>query len=180
MARGRELIELLCLLSLVAVFYFVLVPAGIIDPDGFVLERGLPPSFSARLVAILAATILLARMVRLLLARMSGSTREIQSEVQSETQSEILPEAQPVVLTPRVWGGVAIALIYAFLLVPKLGFVLASLLTLLSMLIVLGERSKQRLVLLPVLVTTGVWLLFARLLSVNLPAGTLLPLLTGN
>ena len=43
-ARARGEIALLALLLLAdAVFYFVVIPAGIADPDDFGLDQGLPP-----------------------------------------------------------------------------------------------------------------------------------------
>ena len=49
-----ELYQIAILLIAVSGFYFLLIPTGIIDPEGMSLDQGLPPSFSARLVAALA------------------------------------------------------------------------------------------------------------------------------
>ena len=58
MANSKKLAELSqlgILLGIVAIFYFIVIPFGILDPEGMSLNDGLPPSFSARLVAILAS-----------------------------------------------------------------------------------------------------------------------------
>lgn len=172
-ARRTEVFELLFLLGVVALFYFVTIPAGITDPDGFVLDEGLPPSFSARLIAVLAALILLARLVRLGFFPTSALA-PTKDDATVEPASEF-----STLLTRRVWIGVVVSLVFAFVLVPVFGFAIASVLTIGVMLFVLGERSRLRLVLFPLLVTTGVWLLFGQLLSVKLPEGLLLPLITG-
>jgi len=176
-ARRIEFIELLFLLALVAVFFFFVIPTGITDPDGFILDEGLPPSFSARLVAGIAAFILLLRIARLGFS--TGTPPDSQkAPVQGPTDGEPVSTEMPVSLTGRVWIGVAVAWLFAFGLVPSLGFVIASVLTLALMLFVLGERSGVRLVLFPLAVSAGVWLLFEQLLSVKLPVGTLLPLIS--
>lgn len=174
MSRRVEFFELALLLCAVALFYFVVIPAGIIDPDGFVLDEGLPPSFSARLVAVLAALVLIARVISLLWF----SDASTGSSIEPATD-DLSDEAQPVRLSLRVWTGVAVSLLFAFGLVPILGFGAASLITLALMLFVLGERSTIRLALFPVLVSAFVWLLFTQVLSIKLPVGMLLPLITG-
>ncbi|MGB7184173.1 MAG: tripartite tricarboxylate transporter TctB family protein [Burkholderiaceae bacterium] len=183
MSRQVELVELGLLLGAVLLFYFFVIPAGIIDPDGFVLDEGLPPSFSARLVAVLAGIILLGRSGRLLFGPLF--TQQPAAKPPTGDTADSLPDLaddnnQPVHLTQRVWVGVVVSLLFAFGLVPVLGFGAASLITLSVMLFVLGERSLPRLVIFPVLVSAGVWLLFTKILSVNLPPGLLIPLITGS
>lgn len=173
-ARRVELFELLFLLGLVALFYFVVVPAGISDPDGFVLDEGLPPSFSARLIAILAAMIIVLRVLRITIF----SPRAVADEPGVASEVEPVTELSTK-LTRRVWTGVVISLFFAFALVPVLGFAIASLLTLGTTLFVLGERSWFRLMLYPLLVSAGVWLLFSQLLSVKLPEGLFIPVFIG-
>ncbi len=178
-ARRVELTELLFLLGLVAVFYFFVIPAGITDPDGFVLDEGLPPSFSARLVAVLAAFVILLRVVRLYWLP-DASPKSAPASHSTQSTDEPVPSEPRVSLTRRVWIGVGVAWLFAFGLVPVLGFPVASVLTLALMLFVLGERSVPRLVLFPIIVTLGVWILFEQLLSVKLPPGLLLPLITSS
>ena len=66
---GTEILQLVILLGVVAVFYFFLIPAGVTDPEGYGLDQGLPPSFSPKLVAALAALLMLVRLGKLLLNR---------------------------------------------------------------------------------------------------------------
>lgn len=73
---------------------------------------------------------------------------------------------RPVLVT------VLAALAY-FLLMPRLGFVLATACFLAGMMVYLGERRPLLLILLPLCFSAGVYLLFARLLHVMLPASPL-------
>ena len=69
-----ELCQIAILLVVVSGFYFLLIPTGIIDPEGMSLDQGLPPSFSARLVAALAAGLMLARCGQLVLSGRSDAS----------------------------------------------------------------------------------------------------------
>lgn len=158
-----ELVQLIALLLLVALFYFVVIPMGVVDPDGMGMDEGLPPSFSPRLLAIIAATILMVRIVQLVVAPNTAITASNDSAITSEA----------VTLSWRVLLGVLIALVYALFVMPIGGFVIGSLFLLLTILVVLGERSPLKLIVLPLIVTAAVWLLFAQLLSVRLPVGTI-------
>lgn len=66
-----------------------------------------------------------------------------------------------------------IVTIFAYiLLIPRLGYLLTTFLFILGMLIYIGVRSKKQLVLLPVLMTLGIYLLFNYVLKVLLPTGS--------
>jgi len=65
------------------------------------------------------------------------------------------------------------ALIFAAVLVPKLGFLFGGAILLPVLLGIMGERRPAQLVVYPVLVLLAVWLLFEKLLSVRLPLGML-------
>ena len=56
-----------------------------------------------------------------------------------------------------------------YLTVKYISFIVATLILLLSMLFVLGERRKPVLVLVPILTTGAIYVLFGVLLRVNLP-----------
>lgn len=64
------------------------------------------------------------------------------------------------------------AVVFCVLLKP-LGFILTSLIFLLCMMLVFGNRKPLALALGPALVTAGVWLVFEKLLHLNLPDGVL-------
>mgnify|MGYP000844270422 FL=1 len=57
-----------------------------------------------------------------------------------------------------------------------LGFIPTALVFLLTMMLVFGNRKPRALVLAPLLVTAGIWLIFEKLLHLNLPQGVLAPL----
>jgi hypothetical protein len=158
--RKAELIQLVVLLILVAVFYFIVIPAGVVDPSGQGLDEGLPPSFSPRLAAIVAAGLMLLRVLWLIAAG-DGSVAAGDAS------------AEPVVITGRTFMGIGAALLFAFALVPYLGFLAGGALLILILLLLMGERRVGLLAACPVLVMAGIWLLFERLLSVRLPAGGL-------
>ncbi|MFK7965666.1 MAG: tripartite tricarboxylate transporter TctB family protein [Burkholderiaceae bacterium] len=177
--RLAEWSQLAILLALLGVFYFVIVPAGIEDPADMGFDQGMPPSFSARAAAIVAALIVLGRMVQLLVG--GGQPRLSQQQDSARLVSEPGEEAESdsVVISGRVVAGIAAALVYAYALLPQLGFVAGSLVLLVSLLVMLGEKSPFRLLVLPMLVTFGVWLLFVQALGVTLPTGALMTALAG-
>lgn len=160
-----ELAQLALLMALDAVFYFAVIPAGIVDPEGFGMDEGLPPSFSARLVAALAALLMLGRAARLVL--MGASTPASGDEAGESGGGE------PVAITERSLLAIGATLVFALVLVPQLGFFVAGALLMPCLLLVMGEIRISRLVLYPAGVLALVWLLFERLLSVRLPPGAL-------
>lgn len=165
-ARRVEMLQLVVLLVLDGVFYFFVIPTGIVDPDGFGIDEGLPPSFSARLVAVLAAMLLIGRLVRLLLM---GAPR---TDVGARTP-ESEANTAPVNISPRSVTGIAVALLFASGLTPYLGFHLAGAILVLVLLVVMGERHPAKIVAFPAIVMLMVWLLFEQLLSIRLPVGAL-------
>ena len=160
--RNSELLELGCLLASLSLFYFLLIPLAVSDPQDFGLDQGLPPSFSPRLVAILAAVLMLFRVIRLLLATQDLSYAEPTDE--DDTSASF---------SPRTIAGMAAAALFALVLVPVLGFLLGGAVLVLSLLVIMGEYRPTVLVLHPLLVMLAIWALFERLLSVRLPPGLL-------
>ena len=177
--RVAEWSQLAILLALLGVFYFVIVPAGIEDPADMGFDQGMPPSFSARAAAVVAALIILGRMIQLLLRGGQQRLSQPQNATGTVPQPSEQAETDSVVITGRVMAGVAAALVYAYVLLPQLGFVAGSFVLLVSLLAMLGEKSPFRLLVLPMLVTLGVWLLFVQALGVTLPTGVLTTALAG-
>jgi hypothetical protein len=160
-AAGTEILQLVILLGVVAAFYFLIIPASVIDPDGYGMDQGLPPSFSPKLVAALAALLMLVRLGKLLLNRGAAVASSITDE--EDDLSTGLPR--------RGLMGMAAALLFSQILIPVLGFYIASGLLLFGLLAVLGERTAIRLIGFPLIVMAVVWGLFGQLLSIRLPAG---------
>ena len=158
---GTEILQLVILLGVVAVFYFCLIPAGVTDPEGYGLDQGLPPSFSPKLVAALAALLMLVRLGKLLLNREAAVASSITDE------EDDLSTGLPV----RGLMGMVAALLFSQILIPVVGFYIASGLLLCGLLAVLGERTAIRLVGFPLIIVAIVWGLFGQLLSIRLPAG---------
>lgn len=162
-AKRSEMLQLVILLAATAVFYFVIIPTGIEDPEGFGLDQGLPPSFSARLVAVLAAILMLYRLAQILLDKASPGSTAVQDG------GAVVVGVMPV----RGMAGMAMTLLFAFVLVPQLGFYIGGPILLCVLLRVLGETRPVRLVVYPAIVTLLIWGLFGQLLSVRLPVGLL-------
>lgn len=165
-----ELGQLLALLGLDAVFYFVVIPTGIIDPEGFGLDQGLPPSFSARLVAILAAGLMILRCVQLMFLKTNAEDAMASPgggapELNLDPPSEGLPT--------RSLAGMAAALVFAYMIVPTIGFFPAGYVLLMVLLRVLGEIRPMKLLVPPAMVMALVWVLFEQLLSIRMPVGML-------
>lgn len=72
----------------------------------------------------------------------------------------------------RALIALASALVYVFLMRP-LGFLPATTLFVLALMLLLGSRKPLELILVPPLAALGVWLVFDRLLMITLPAGLL-------
>ena len=167
-----ELYQIAILLIAVSGFYFLLIPTGIIDPEGMSLDQGLPPSFSARLVAALAAGLMLARCGQLVFF---GRSEASNMTGRADEVPEISKDAAAIAKGPPVRGilSMAAGLIFAYAMVPMIGFFPAGILLLVVLLKVLGETRPLFLVLPPIVVTTLVWALFEQLLSIRLPDGSL-------
>jgi hypothetical protein len=67
--------------------------------------------------------------------------------------------------------GMAAAVVFSQILIPVLGFYLASSVLLIGLLITLGEKNIGKLIAYPMIVIASVWGLFDQLLSIRLPAG---------
>lgn len=160
------MLQLLVLLLLDGLFYFLVIPAGIVDPDSFGMDEGLPPSFSARLVAALAGVLMLGRLAQLLAG--GGGLGP-----GSDAPAPGMDSEERVAISARSVAGMGAALIFAAVLVPKLGFLSGGAILLPVLLGIMGERRPAQLVVYPVLVLLAVWLLFEKLLSIRLPLGML-------
>lgn len=159
--RGE--IALLCGLLLAdAAFYFVAIPHGIEDPEGFGLDRGLPPSFSARAAAILMALIMGVRLLWVLAGGEIAAPDEEPWNGEAATGS-----------WRRNAAGIGIAFVFAVVLVPLAGYYLGAACMILALTAAMGERRRLHLVGQPVAVVGLIWLLFDRIFSIRLPAGIL-------
>ena len=173
MANSRkfaELGQLGILLTIVAIFYFIILPIGILDPKGMSLNEGLPPSFSARLVAILAAVLMIVRSLQILYLKPSEISK---AKVHADNSSDITGENSSKTQEIPIRGllSMSAGLIFAFIMTPFLGFFPAGFLLLVILLKILGETRTLFLFLPPVIVTIMIWLLFGQLLSIRLPDG---------
>jgi hypothetical protein len=164
--RHAEIVQLVLLLLLDGVFYVHLIPAGIVDPAAFGMDEGLPPSFSARLVAVLAGMLMLGRLIQLL-----ASTPPPEEKPAAVPDAELNLDA--VIISPRSVAGIAAALVFAGVLAPYLGFLTGGAILLLALLAITGERRPLRMLLSTACVMLLVWLLFEQLLSIRLPVGAL-------
>ncbi len=161
----REVWLLLALLAASAVFYFFVIPKGIADPDGFGIGQGLPPSFTARVAVILIAIVMSVRLIQLLVNPAAADVE------QSDPGTAALSTESGSGLRNIV--GIACALIFAFVLVPAIGYYFASIVMIAALMWVMGETRWHYIVGQPVAVIGLIWLLFDRVFSIKLPVGWL-------
>jgi len=162
-AAKAEWVQLTILLLADMLFYFLIIPGSIVDPDNFGLNEGLPPSFSPRLVAALIAVLIIYRAAQLFF----GSSASLSdSALDSENEAQV---ALPV----RAMLGMAAGLLFATVLIPLVGFFVAGAVLLVTLLWVLGEKRLTRLTAFPAIVMLLIWGLFGQLLSLRLPLGML-------
>lgn len=165
----NEIVLLAVLLIADALFYAVVIPYGIADPAGFGLDEGLPPSFPARVAAGLLALVMVARLGKLLF-RPGAVAAEADAAVLADDGEDA---GGAVTVSARNLIGVAAALVFAYLLVPVLGFYISGFLLLASLMRIMGETRPLVLISQPATVVFLIWGLFDRIFSINLPAGVL-------
>ncbi len=161
----REIWLLLVLLAASAIFYFFVIPNGIADPDGFGIGQGLPPSFAARIAVILIGVILSLRLIQLLINPAAANVE--QSDADTATVSAQSDNG------PRNLAGIVCALLFAFVLVPAIGYYLASIAMIAALMLVMGETRWLYIVGQPFAVIGLIWVLFDRIFSIKLPVGWL-------
>ena len=132
------------------------MPASVEDPEGFGYAQGLPPSFTVYLVALLGGAVMLVRLLRL--------WRNPQLALAEVAANERRMGAQALSI-------IGVCLLFAFLLIPGLGFYPSSLLFIVTASLILGERRPVFLTAPPVAVTGGLFLAFEYGFSIFLPRG---------
>jgi hypothetical protein len=173
-ARQVEFFQLGLLLFAVLLFYLIVIPVGVADPEGYGMDEGLPPSFSPRLVAWLAAGLMVGRFLQLALRGADPVGCEgAANAAETDTDNEGFDGQDSGALSMRAITGVVIALIYSLGLVPYLGFIISSGLLMPALLLAMGERRIVPLTVYPAIVVLAVWLLFEQLLAIRLPPATL-------
>ncbi len=168
-----ELLQLGILLILDAGFYFWFIPAGIQDPEGIGLADGMAPSGTARIGAVLIALIIIIRLAKLVLAGRADGRYSAQELTDADDEQGKI--SRPL----RSIACIGLCFIYALFLLPLIGFYPASLLLLALLMAFLGERRWVHLLLLPAATVFFVYLLFAGLFSIRLPAGLLVEFFSG-
>ena len=162
----REIWLLFALLVASAIFYFFVVPNGIADPVGFGIGQGLPPSFTARVAIILVGLILCVRLIQLLVNPAVADVAESDpgiGAISTESGSGL-----------RNLVGIACALTFAFVLVPVIGYYLASIVMIAALMWIMGERRWLYITGQPAAVIGFIWVLFDRIFSIKLPTGWLI------
>ena len=162
----REIRLLILLFAVNAIFYLFVIEIGIPDPDGFGISQGLPPSFTARVTVILIGLILALRLIQLMLNPAAAEVEDSKSVSEAvSTKSE---------LGLRNTAGIACALAFAFVLVPVIGYYLASVIMILVLMWVMGEKRWHQNIFQSTVVVGLIWLLFDQVFSIQLPLGRLI------
>ncbi|MDF1790706.1 MAG: tripartite tricarboxylate transporter TctB family protein [Thalassobaculaceae bacterium] len=162
-----EILLIAVLLAVDILFYVVVIPYGIADPEGFGLDEGLPPSFSAKVAAGLLALVMIVRLITLWFRPQAAQAAGAVLADDGEDGGEPVRVSLPNLI------GIAAALVFAYLAVPVLGFYLSGFLLLAGLMRVMGETRWLVLLWQPATVVFLIWGLFDRIFSINLPAGVL-------
>lgn len=175
--RRLDLLAALLFVGLALAVIFFLIPVGV-DAPRKVKFAALHPAYYPKIVGYC----LLCIGVALVVTRLYAGRKEF-----SETDSDIsAPQifdqapgdkslAQRMILLAGVLG---ILLAY-FLLLPTLGFVLLSVIVLLILMLVAGERQILTLSLVSVGVPAFLYFFFTEVANIPIPTGVLQPLLVG-
>lgn len=165
-----ELILIVILLPLVALFAFWYVPLSIDAPQGFGADSEISPRFAPYLLAALMALAMVGRLVQLAIFAARGTMGE---------QSDDLTDIGSGEETRRGFVLNASTLIYCFIFIPVAGFYAASVVLVTYLVHRLGERRVWAAILVGVLCAIFTYLLFQQLLSVRLPRGEIYQYLRG-
>lgn len=163
-----EIVLLAVLLTADLLFYAAVIPFGIADPQGFGLDEGLPPSFSAKVAAVLLALIMIIRLVSLWIR---PETAQADGDILADDGDDA---GEAITISTRNLVGIAAALVFAYVLVPVIGFYISGFLLLSALMRIMGEARLPVLVWQPAVVVFLIWGLFDRIFSINLPAGVIL------
>tara|TARA_B110000467_G_C18333032_1_gene494947 strand:+ start:967 stop:1491 length:525 start_codon:yes stop_codon:yes gene_type:complete len=149
---------ILVLLSLTLFFNFWVVPFGVADPENFGYEDGLAPSFAVYLVGILALVTLMYQFIKVFIFKINkvtnSNTKLNSFEVLSITRSKKI---------------ISSCLIYSFLLVPNIGFYFGSIIFIITLSVLMGERRVSILTVVPLIVMLFIFLGFEKGFQIFLP-----------
>lgn len=166
----REIRLILAILGGVALFGFWVIPASVEDPEGFGFAEGMPPSFTPNLVAWLAALVLVLRLIHMAWPRVMQKKKALGPAI-----TEVAEEpTRPV----QVALSILVCLLYAMVLIPFLGFYFSGFVLVLTLILILGERRWMVVLGIPIAVVGMVYLLFDLVLTIILPRGSLMILLS--
>jgi hypothetical protein len=171
--RSTEIRLLLILLAVIAVFTFWVIPASVEDPEGFGYAQGLAPSFSVYVVAAFAAITLLLRLFRV----MRDGPQKFQPSAEAAQGEDANTVDDDVNGRRRSWKIIGSCLLFAFILVPYVGFYLSSFAFVVFLAITMGEQRPLVLVILPLLLLVGIYFAFELGFTIALPRGEILPLI---
>ena len=158
--------KLLILFLFVSTLFFIfwIIPKSIIDPEGFGLRDGLPPSFSAYLVGLFCLTTLISAYIKI---NLTNKNNPLNKNIISFS-SNIFFRSSKIII---------ICLLYSFLFIEYLGFYIGSLIFLYILTFLLGEKRIFVSILFPILLMVCVYLGFNVGFNIFLPEGKLTILL---
>ncbi len=160
-----ELWLIAILLPLVALFALWFVPLSIDAPQGFGADSEISPRFAPYLLAALMAAAMVGRLIQIGVASARGTLGDFADDLTDE-----LGTAEE---TKRGMVLNFAANLYAFALIPILGFYIASVCLTTYLVRRLGEKRLWMSVTIAVAAAAFTFFLFEQLLSVRLPDGIL-------
>ena len=124
---NHEKLLIIGLLCLTLFFVFWVIPNSIIDPENFGIKDGLPPSFAAYLVGLLALFTLAFQFINIFILKKNNNVR---SGIDIFSKKNL----------SRSFNIILICLLYSFLFIEYLGFYLGSFIFIIVLSFILGEK----------------------------------------
>lgn len=165
-----ELILIAILLPLVALFAFWYVPLSIDEPQGFGADSEVSPRFAPYFLAALMAAAMVGRLLQLGVHKMRGSLAFLPDDLDAVGSAK--ETKRGLILN-------VVTSLYGFVLVPFIGFYVASFALVAYLVNRLGEQRLWMVVLIGLSCILFTYLLFDELLNVRLPAGVVASLFKG-
>jgi len=159
----RDLLSGVSFFTIALLVLFVAIPFGVQEPKK-IKFAALNPSYYPRLVCyclLIFGALLIARQIFI------------------KGKNLVEAEAGDSKINPLYMLAIVAILAFYYLTLPYLGFVLASTIVLLVLLLLAGDRNIVALSLIPLLLPISVYWFFTKVANIPIPAGVLEPILTG-
>ena len=162
--RSIDLMAGLLFIAIAAIILWFAIPYGVKEPKK-IKYAALSPSYYPRIVGYI---------LLLFGAFITGSQLLKNRSSKEDSEGEAWRQNRHLVLV-----GVALTLFVYYLCLEPLGFVLASAVALLVLLLLAGEKKPLALILIPLILPLSLHLFFTHVANIPIPAGILQSILVG-